>query len=253
METSDDDFLGGLVKCLQPKQGFRAGLDTVMLAAACPAGPGDRVIEPGCGPGVAAICLARRTGTRVIGVDNDAHALSLAARNAHRNGLADGVTLVEADVTAKGRLLAALGLAPESCDHAIVNPPYLIEGAATPPPVQAHAFAGPDGLLAAWGKFVTRMVKPGGTLTFVHRADHLATLLAALEGRAGGARIFPLWPAPRSTGKPASRILVQATKGSRAPLALLPGLVLHGADGRFTGQAWDVLRKGTALTIGPRP
>ena len=252
IETSDDDFLSGKVKCLQPRQGFRAGVDTVMLAAACPAKEGELVLEPGCGPGVAAMCLARRTGARVLGVEIEAGALALARRNAERNELAHMVSLIEADVTLKASLLAEHGLAPETCDHAMANPPFLTEGEATPPPgdARARAFAGPQELLDAWVKFATRMVRPGGTLSFIHRADRVGDLLAALEGRAGGARVFPLWPAPRSTGKPASRVIVQATKGSRAPLKLLPGLVLHGADARFTGDAWDILRKGHPLEIG---
>ena len=251
LETSDDDFLSGQIKCLQPRNGFRAGIDTVMRAAACPAQEGERVVELGCGPGVAALCLASRTGAHVLGVEIEEEALDLANRNARRNDLSQAVTFIKADVTAKGSVLEALGLEPESCDHAIANPPFLTEGEATPPPgdVRARAFAGPADLLSAWVKCATRMVKPGGTLTFVHRADKLADLLAALEGRAGGTRVYPLWPAPRSTGKAATRILVQATKGSRAPLAILPGLELHGRGGLIADKAWDILRKGREINI----
>jgi len=250
-QTTDDDFLSGRIKCLQPRHGFRAGLDTVMLAAACPAKADEIVIEPGCGPGVAALCLARRTGAKIVGVEIERSALDLARANAQRNDLADMATLIEADVTAKGSVLEALGLKPESCDHAIANPPFLTEGDATVPPgdARARAFAGPADLLHAWVKFATRMVRPGGTLTLIHRADRLADLLAALEGRAGGVLVYPLWPAPRSTGKPATRVIVQATKGSRGPLKLLPGLVLHGPDARFTSDAWDILREGAPLEI----
>lgn len=251
LETSDDDFLNGQVKCLQPRNGFRAGIDTVMLAAACPAKAGELVIEPGCGPGVAAVCLARRTGARVLGVEIEETAIALAGKNAARNDLTDDISLVHTDVTLKGSLLAEHGLAPETCDHAIANPPYLTDGEATVPPgdARARAFSGPADLLAVWVKFATRMVKPGGTLTFVHRADRLSDLLSALEGRAGGAKVLPLWPAPRSTGKAASRVIIQATKGSRGPLELLPGLELHGSGGLFTSDAWDILRKGHPLPV----
>jgi len=251
LETSDDDFLSGQIKCLQPRNGFRAGVDTVMLAAACPAKEGERVIELGCGPGVAALCLAKRTGAHVIGLEIEGDPLELARRNAQRNDLAGAVTFMSADVTAKGSVLEAQGLVPETCDHAIANPPFLTEGEATPPPgdVRARALAGPADLLAAWVKCATRMVKPGGTLTFVHRADKLADLLTALEGRAGGTKIYPLWPAPRSSGKAATRIIVQATKGSRAPLEILPGLELHGQGGLIADKAWDILRKGREINI----
>lgn len=249
METTDDAFLGGRLACLQPRHGFRAGLDTVMLAAACPAGAGETVVEPGCGPGVAALCLAARTGAHVTGVEIEAASLALARENAARNGMDAAVTFVAADVTARAADLAARGLGPDSFGHAIANPPYLTAGEATAPPhrLRARAFSGDAGLVDAWVKFAVRAVRPGGTVTVIHRADRLAEVLAALDGRAGEVRVFPLWP---GGGKPASRVIVRGVKGSRAPLAVLPGLVLHAAsDGRFTPEAWAVLREGAPLSL----
>ena len=246
-EITDDAFLGGRLACLQPRFGFRAGLDTVLLAAACPAGEGETVVEPGCGPGVAALCLAHRTGARVTGIEIEPAAAALARENAARNDLAARVCVIDADVTAKPAALEALGLAAGSFDHAIANPPYLIEGAATPPPgaARARAFAGDADLTDAWLRVCVRLVRPGGSIAVIHRADRLAGLLAAFEGRAGGLRVLPLWP---GGGKPASRVIVCGIKGSRAPLTLLPGLVLHSEnDGRFMPEVAAILREGTAL------
>ncbi|HSR71863.1 MAG TPA: methyltransferase, partial [Kiloniellales bacterium] len=99
--------------------------------------------------------------------------------------------------------------------------------------------------LADWIRVALLLLRDGGTLTLVHRADRLDALLAALlAGRAGEIVVFPLWPGP---GKSAKRILVRARKGVETPLRLAPGLVLHGPDGRFTPQAEAVLRDGEAL------
>ena len=91
------------------------------------------------------------------------------------------------------------------------------------------------------------MASGRGTITFIHRADRLAALLGELAGRAGGVAVFPLWA---GAGKPAKRILVQARKGSAAPLRLLPGLALHEPDGQNTDAAEAILRRGGALDLG---
>ena len=85
------------------------------------------------------------------------------------------------------------------------------------------------------------MLRAGGTLTLVHRADRLADALAALGPRAGEVVVFPLWP---RAGRPAKRVLIRARRGAAAPLRLAPGLVLHGADGAFTPAAQAALRGG---------
>jgi tRNA1(Val) A37 N6-methylase TrmN6 len=62
-----------------------------------------------------------------------------------------------------------------------------------------------------------------------------------------GIAIFPLWPRADEAAK---RVIVQIRNGSNAPLALLPGLVLHEADGRYTAAADAILRDGASLALG---
>jgi tRNA1(Val) A37 N6-methylase TrmN6 len=90
------------------------------------------------------------------------------------------------------------------------------------------------------------MVRPGGTVTLVHRAERLDELLAGLAQGAGAVVVFPLWP---GAGKAAKRVIVQARAGSAAPLRLAPGLVLHDAGGAFTAEAQAILRDGEALAL----
>ncbi len=90
------------------------------------------------------------------------------------------------------------------------------------------------------------MVRGKGTVTFIHRADRIDALLGHLAGRAGEIIVFPLWPA---AGRAASRILVRARKQVATPARLMPGLILHEPDGRFTPAAEAVLRGGAALAL----
>jgi tRNA1(Val) A37 N6-methylase TrmN6 len=89
-------------------------------------------------------------------------------------------------------------------------------------------------------------VRAKGSLTFIHRADRLEALLALLAGKAGEITLYPLWP---GVGKPAKRIIVRARKGVASPTRLLPGMILHEADGRYTAAADAVLRDAAALEM----
>jgi tRNA1(Val) A37 N6-methylase TrmN6 len=100
--------------------------------------------------------------------------------------------------------------------------------------------------LEAFVRFALAMVRPKGSLTFVHRADRLEVLLSFLAGRAGEIVIFPLWA---GEGKPAKRVLVRARKAIATPTRLGPGLVLHRADGGYTAAAEAVLRGGAPLDL----
>ena len=246
---SDDGFLGNRLQILQPLKGYRAGIDAVLLAASINARKGERVLEAGAGVGVASLCLAARvTGLDVVGLEVQGELVHLARENARRNALKERVTFMEGDIGSPVRDLVAMGLEPQSFDHVFANPPYYNPATASASPdeskAQSHLTLGSD--LDDWVRFLCTMVKPKGTVSFVHRADALGGLLVALQGRVGGIEVFPLWPA---AGKPASRIILRGVKGSNAPLTLRAGLVLHALNGHFSERAEGVLRHANALSF----
>src|SRR5690606_4473512 len=158
-----------------------------------------------------------------------------------RNGLENRVAVVEADVTGRAAALAEAGLLPDRFDHVVTNPPYYVEGRGRRPrhPIKAAAHAMPEGVLSRWLQFLPRVAAPGGSLTIVHRPDVLPELLPLLDGRFGALKVLPLHP---RAGEPALRILIQGRKGSRAPLKLLPGLVLHEDGHQFRPEVAEILR-----------
>lgn len=251
MDLTDDAFLGGALHILQPERSYRAGLDAVLLAAACPAGAGERVIDAGAGVGTVGLCVARRVdGARVTLVEIEPELADLARRNAERNGLGERVAVVEADVRDGGRPFHAEagGLVAGAFAHAVANPPYLAAGEGTEPTnrlkAAAHSMPGDD--LDQWVRFLATALTGDGTATMIHRADALSTLLSAFGGRFGAIRVFPIFP---REGMAANRIIVHGVKGSRAPLQVLPGLVLHGDAHGFRPQAEAILRDGAALML----
>lgn len=229
-------FLDGRVKAAQPETGFRSGLDAVMLAAAVPAEAGQNVLELGAGSGAASLCLAARVcGVTIIGVERDEGLADLARDNADTNG-AD-CRFVAADIFA---------LPPElkrDFDQVLANPPFHGEGQISPDPLRAAALMD-EGKLGEWLKLGLQRTVSGGFFTAILRADRLSEALSALPER--GVCTFPLWP---RQGEMPKRVIVQARKGSNAPFALLPGLVLHREDGSWTPDAEAVLRRGSALAL----
>lgn len=236
-------FLGGRLHLTQPARGYRAGADAVMLAAACPAAPGTRVLDLGCGAGAAMLCLGVRVpGLDLTGVERDPDMADLARDNAAANGIVARV--VTADVTALPAVLRA-----ERFDHAIANPPFFGPGTQAPDPARAAA-RHEDAPLAAWIDAALRRLRPGGTLTLIHRAEALDRILIGLDGRAGDVAVLPV--AARAD-RAAGRVIVRARKGARGPLRLLAPFVMHAAaahlrDGEdLTPAAQAVLRHAAPI------
>jgi tRNA1(Val) A37 N6-methylase TrmN6 len=249
---SDDAFLGGRIKVVQPRSGHRAGSDAVFLAAAVRARPGESVLDVGAGVGVAGLCLlARVSRLDVTAVEIDEELCALATANAERNGFAANFSVAKADVMASAKSHREAGLVHEGYDHVIANPPFYAEAAVRAAPDKARATAHVMGArgLTSWVRFLTSYAGPKAQITLIHRPECLGELLSLLERRFGDVTVFPLFP---KRGEAASRIIVQARKGSRAGVSLLPGLVLHEADGRYTDEAEAVLRGGSALSIGKK-
>jgi len=246
-DNTSDAFLGGRISVLQPGKGHRSGSDAVWLQAAVPARRGEKVLDAGAGVGVAGLCLlARVPGSVVTAVDIDPELCALAEANGARNGFADRFTAIEADVTAPQNVLCAKGLVAEGYDHVIANPPYYDEGTVRPSPASASAHVMASDGMEAWLRFCAGMAAPKGLVTLIYLPERLPRLLPLLDGRFGGIIIFPLYP---REGAPATRCILQAKKGSRAPLQVLPGLTLHGAGGAYTALAEAVLRRGAGLDL----
>jgi tRNA1(Val) A37 N6-methylase TrmN6 len=248
-DLSEDAVLGGRLRLRQFKHGHRIGHDAILLAAACPGRAGERAADLGAGVGAAGLALAARVeGINVTLVEVDGRLAALARENAQLNELAARVSVANVDVMAPARTHAAAGLHPESLARVLMNPPFNDPARlrASPDSGRRLAHAGPRGMLAAWVGAAARLLRPPGTVTLISRADALDDTLQALAPHFGAATVLPIHPKP---GKAAVRVLVRATKGSRAPLVLLPGFVLTDAVGRVSEGAESVLRECAILPL----
>ncbi len=245
--TSLDAILGGRLRLRQTRDGHRVGLDAILLAAAAGAAVA-RLTDVGAGVGAVGLALLQRwpaaTGELV---ELDAELAALAAENAALNGLAGRARIVVADaLDPKSR--RAAGLADEAADLVVANPPYLAAAAARASPDPRRARAHVAGEIAAaraeWVVACLALLKPGGRFVMIQRADALPALLPAFAGRLGDLALRPVHP---RADAPAIRLLIFGTKGSKAPLRLLPGLTLHEPDGAATPLAAAIQRGEATL------
>jgi tRNA1(Val) A37 N6-methylase TrmN6 len=245
--ASEDAVLGGRLVLRQPLRGHRVGHDAILLAAATSARSGDHAVDLGSGVGGAGLALARRIeGLDVTLVDIDPALTALAAGNAERNGLSDRVRAVRLDVEASAADFIAAGLAPGSAACVLMNPPFNVAQQPSPDRARRTAHAASDQTLRQWLRTAARLLRADGVVTLIWRADGLADVLAALAKDFGAIAVLPVHAKP---GAAAIRVLVRATKASRAPLALLPGFLLADAESKPTAAAEAVLRKGEALSL----
>ncbi|MBI1273196.1 MAG: methyltransferase [Alphaproteobacteria bacterium] len=234
-----DEFLGGRITVCQPAQGYRAAVDSVLLAAAAPAKPGQTVLELGCGAGVVFMCLAARVARlKVTGVDIQQDLAQLARQNAA--GISSGACrIAKADVRRLPASIPAGGF-----DHVFANPPFHDAAGHSPSPRKSKNIANAGDDLAPWIKAAHVRLKHRAVFTIIFRADRLGEVLAAMEGKFGGIEVIPLWP---RAGQAARRVIVRGRKDAKTPLVMHPGMVLHGAGSAFTPEAENVLRHAGSL------
>jgi tRNA1Val (adenine37-N6)-methyltransferase len=242
---TQDAFLGGRLTVRQPKTGYRAGIDPVLLAASVDAHPGQSVLELGCGVGVASLCLATRVpGLSVTGVELQPAYADLARRNATENHLS--VDVITADLTQLPPDLKA-----RRFDHVIANPPYFDrQGGPAARDAGREAALGEATPLGSWIDVATRRLNDGGGLTLIQRIERLPDILTAADQRLGSLIVCPISPRPR---RAPMLFLLRATKGGKAGFRLRPPLVLHSGAAHTEGpkdyapQVASVLAHGAAL------
>jgi tRNA1(Val) A37 N6-methylase TrmN6 len=228
---TENAVMGGRVKLLQPRRGYRIAVDAVLLAAAADVKPGEGVLDLGAGVGAVGLCLAARVpGCDITGIELQPVLAALAERNAVLNDAADRVRTMVHDLAHP--LPPGLG----RFDHVVTNPPYLAAAVADPSPVESSAD------LARWLTVATEALKPAGTLLAIHRSDRLEEVVGTLARLGWGDVTVKRLP-------PAARVLVRARRAAGLRRHDSQPLVLHRPDGGYTDEAEAILRHGQPLAF----
>nr|WP_136442110.1 methyltransferase [Pacificoceanicola onchidii] len=246
-DLDSSDFLGGKIRLLQPRAGYRAGVDPVLLAASIDAKPGQSVLDLGCGAGPALCCLgARVSDLHLTGVEIQPAYAELARINLSENHL-------HGDITVANVSELPAELRQRRFDHVMANPPYFLENQRRSAE-DAGREIGRAGQtpLTDWIDTAARRVNPGGFVTIVQRIERLPELLAAMQKTLGSLELMPLFP---RAGRPPRLVLVRGRKTGKAAFRFHGGLVLHrggaheGDREHYTDATNAILRDGAKLTF----
>ncbi|MBW8882041.1 MAG: methyltransferase, partial [Asticcacaulis sp.] len=175
----------------------------------------------------------------LTGIEREADYAGLARDNVLLNAM-HNVGIIDGDIGA-GFNVAGV----ERADIVFSNPPYFDDPAALRAPGAAKrpAWIADDGL-QAWLDFALAAANDGGDIVFIHRADRLGDILTGLASKAGSFQVRPVQPFIDTDAK---RVIVRARRLGRAPLRLLPPLVLHDGGARKHTDAVEAILRGDDL------
>jgi len=240
--VTHDAFLGGRLCITQPKKGFRAGIDSVLLGASVSA-DSEKILDIGAGVGTAGLVgylLSRAAQTLLV--EAQPEMVALAKRNIAQNGLEEHCAAICCNIGEGGPVRFAAGIVPDHFSSVIANPPFFEANSGTLAPVVARADARHRGVLSLddWVRVACSAVAPKGEILFINRIEHLGELLDAFQKRLGDIAVLPL---ASRVGQAPTRFLIRGIKGSKAPTRLLYPFVVHGETGNdYTPELADVLR-----------
>lgn len=242
-------LLNGRIQYEQFAQGYRTGIEPILLAAALSPRDEDTVLDIGCGAGASLLCLSvRKPNLRSIGIEADPETALLARKNLRTNGIKRHQShVLHGHVPSlPTRLRHMAPNANGRFHHVISNPPwYAPDGKSSPDARRNLALRTEHVTPEEWLTCLTKWVLPGGTLTTILHSsltDRACTTLR--QNGCGSIKLFPLWPRPQQEAK---LVIIQAIFAGKAAFRILPGLVLHSAQHGFTQETESILRDGAPL------
>ena len=250
--VTTDFFLDQSIAVKQMKgSGHRSGLDAVMLAATLPPDVEGQVADLGAGAGVVGMAVAHRCPASQVDlfeIDPALVELSKQSLNLDQNRhIADRVNAYCTDIGQTDQPLASVARKPGSYAAILCNPPYNHNGhQASPDESRALAHMAAPATADAWVKTAAQMAAHKACLALIVRPANLADYMSSIQKSFGNIILKPLHP---KVDEPASRLLIGSRKGGKAPVRMLPPLVLHQSDGSFTQDAEEILRGRCSIDL----
>ena len=221
-ELTKNKFLGNKLEIFQFSNGYRGNMDSVLVAASVAAESGQKVLELGCGNGVALCCLLHRVGgLEVYGIEFDQRVADLCRRNISLNKF--HANIFNGDIASSITELKSV-----SFDHVFMNPPYFKKNAVKKSTRRSSNQAKVETVpLSEWFSVAKKRCKPKGKITIIQRVERLPDIMKCLSGHFGQITIQPISSFKEASPK---TVIVQATKSSSAAFKLLAPKIVHKRD-----------------------
>lgn len=233
-----DDLVRDGLKLIQRPDQFCFSMDSVLLAHYVPVKHKDTIADLGTGTGVIALLVSALGGDHITAFELNPIQADLARRNVAGNHREDKIQVVECDYRNVADLYPT-----GSFSVVLANPPYREVGTGRMKEGQGIAAASYEMTATLTDVFKTAqyLLKYGGKLAMVHRADRVADLIAI-------GRSFRMEPKRMRfvyarKGHNASRVLIEWKYGGGAELTVEPPLLLHNDDGSYTDEVLEIYAK----------
>ena len=218
---------------------FRLGTDSVLLADFANTAPYRNGIDLGCGSGILPLLLLWRSEKlRMTGLEILGSAADSAEENMLRNGLSERCGIVRGDIR-DCRSIFRSG----QFDLVISNPPYFPTGSGKLPQDASKAAARGelsctlDDICAA----AAYLCRTGGSFCLVHRTERMAELMMKLSS--AGLEPKRLRLVAHTASSAPSLVLLEARRGAKPGLTVLPTLVIRSADGSETDEILKIYHR----------
>ena len=242
-EFTKDSFLGGGIRIWQPKKGYRAGIDPILLAASVNVGAGQKVIDLGCGVGTASFAIGYRVkNVELYGIEIQKVFADLADLNSKENG-------IELQVECSNISNLSSNITSKNFDHVIANPPYFDRKSSVRGINLSKEKSFGDTLpISEWLKVAAKRAKPKGFVHFILRSDRLMEIFTNMPNSLGSLVITPIISRKNENAK---LTILHAKKNGRAGFIISSPIVLHPLDSdsreKYVPEVEKVLRNGASL------
>ncbi len=245
IELTKDSFLGGKLAINQPKKGFRAGTDSIFLAAFVDAKKSQKIAELGCGVGTVCLALALRVKNLLISAfEINKDICNIAKQNVLLNKLEDSVEVINKDI----KELKAQSDIAGAFDIVLSNPPFYKQESTRKSvnDLRNQGFIEQSAKLEDFVKTAKFMLKNNGQIYLIHLVERLDDIVFLLKKHGFGSLEIVL--VYSYANKSANRVIVKARKNSKGFTKVLKPFIVHDENG-FSKQAGTVLTDCKALVF----
>ena len=230
-----DDLQNGYF-IIQSEEGFRYGIDAVLLSGFARVKPGEKVLDMGTGTGILPILLAAKTeGESFTGLEIQEKSAEMAGRSVAYNHLEGRVRIVAGDIKEAGAIFG-----PASFDVVVSNPPYMTGNHGLTNPELPKAIARHEILCTLEDVIGTaeKLLKPGGKFFMVHRPFRLAEILVQLSlHHLEPKRMQLVYP---YLDREPNMVLIEAVRGGNPRMTVEKPLIVYDRPGVYNQEIYDI-------------
>lgn len=223
-------------KLIQKKEGFRFGMDAVLLSGFANVSEGEKTIDLGTGTGIIPILLKAKTeGTDFIGLEIQEESVELAKRNVEMNELSDFIEINQGDIKEASNNFGAA-----TFDVVVTNPPYMTEDGGITNPNDAKAIARHEIKcnLEDVIRESAKLLKPMGRFYMVHRPRRMPDLIELMRKYGIEPKVIRM--VHPFAEKPANMVLIEGVRGGRAMTVVEKPLIVYKEPDIYTDEIYDI-------------